>query len=96
MQKENLSVLENRISPSYLKTPQESNSLSVIQKAISNQKALKITYQSISKSEITNRTIKAIREFTLDRILAIQTVDETIEVHADFDLSQYFKEKYKH
>lgn len=57
-EKENLSKLEHRITPSYLKKSIESEWLSMIQKAISNVIVLEINYHSIYKDEKTTRKIE--------------------------------------
>ncbi len=113
--KDNISVLENRISPSYPKISMSSDSLSIVQKAITNKKNLRITYRSLGKDEVTNRTVKPLgiyftsvawvliayctlrndkREFRLDKIQTIQTVDDPIEFREEFNLMQYFTEKH--
>jgi predicted DNA-binding transcriptional regulator YafY len=56
-QKDSYEKLENRIAPSYIKKPYESDSLSYFQDAITKNMELKITYHSLYKNEITTRTI---------------------------------------
>jgi predicted DNA-binding transcriptional regulator YafY len=56
-QKDSYEKLENRIAPSYIKKPYESDSLSYFQDAIAKNMELKITYHSLYKNEITTRTI---------------------------------------
>ncbi len=58
LEKENITKLENRITPSYKKEVFESNWLSVIQKSITNTKVLEIAYHSIYKDEQTLREIE--------------------------------------
>ncbi len=57
-EKKNLSKLEHRIIPSYIKSTIESEWLSMIQKAIGNNKVLEINYHSIYKQEKTTRKIE--------------------------------------
>ncbi|MDD7886325.1 YafY family protein [Flavivirga sp. 57AJ16] len=57
-EKENIAKLENRITPSFKKDVFESNSLSLIQKSITNTKVLAISYRSIYKDEKTVRHIE--------------------------------------
>ncbi|GAB3339002.1 HTH domain-containing protein [Marivirga atlantica] len=56
-QKENYEKLENRIAPSYLKIPFQSNSLSDFKNAIIKNEIVEIIYHSIHKKEISKRTI---------------------------------------
>ncbi|WP_298475874.1 YafY family protein [uncultured Maribacter sp.] len=58
LQKDNIELLEKRISPSYLKEPLKSDSLSIIQKAISYNQTLEISYRAVNKENITTRKIK--------------------------------------
>lgn len=66
-QKEDISKLENRISPSSVKDTYESNSLSTIQKAVTNATVLSITYHSIYKNEITQRKIEPLGLYFTDK-----------------------------
>ena len=56
-QKDNYEKLEKRVAPSYLKVPFESDSLSDLKNAITANIMVEITYHSIQKDEITERTI---------------------------------------
>lgn len=56
-QKENYEKLEKRVAPSYLKEPFQSDSLSEFKRAITKNIMVNITYCSIQKNEITERTI---------------------------------------
>ena len=56
-QKDNYEKLEKRIAPSYIKVPFESNSLSDFKNAINENTIVEITYHSLYKNEITERTI---------------------------------------
>lgn len=57
-QKDNYDKLENRITPSYIKKPLKSISLSFFQNSILKNQVIKITYNSISKNNITHREIE--------------------------------------
>ncbi len=57
-EKDNITKLDNRVIPSTTKETFESNSLSVIQKAISNTVVVQIKYHSFYKDEITLRKIE--------------------------------------
>ncbi len=57
-EKDNISRLKNRITPSTTKKTFESNSLSAIQKAITNTVVVQIKYHSFYKDEITLREIE--------------------------------------
>lgn len=57
-QKENVALLEDRISPSSLKGGAVSNSLSNLQRAITKNQVARIVYRSIYKGEITEREIE--------------------------------------
>ncbi len=57
-EKDNISRLKNRITPSTTKETFESNSLSVMQKAITNTVVVQIKYHSFYKDEITLREIE--------------------------------------
>lgn len=56
-QKDNYEKLEKRIAPSYIKVPFESSSLSDFKNAINENTIVEITYHSLYKNEITERTI---------------------------------------
>ncbi len=58
LEKDKITKLENRISPSYKKDTFKSNSLSVIQKAITNNVVVQIKYHSLYKDETTLRKIE--------------------------------------
>ncbi|WP_298543068.1 YafY family protein [uncultured Aquimarina sp.] len=62
-QKDNIELLEKRISPSYLKEPLKSNSLSIIQKAILNNQTLEISYRAVNQENITTRKIKPLATY---------------------------------
>ncbi len=66
-QKENISKLENRISPSIVKETHKSNSLSTIQKAITNTSVVSIKYHSFYKNEITQREIEPLGIYFTDK-----------------------------
>lgn len=55
--KENYEKLEKRVAPSHIKVPYESNSLSDFKRAITKNLSVKIKYHSISKDEITERSL---------------------------------------
>ncbi|WP_347924624.1 YafY family protein [Pontimicrobium sp. SW4] len=57
-EKDNITKLDNRVIPSTTKETFESNSLSVIQKAITNTLVVQIKYHSFYKDEITLREIE--------------------------------------
>ncbi|PKA82023.1 HTH domain-containing protein [Ulvibacter sp. MAR_2010_11] len=58
--KDNITKLENKISSSSLSENFKSNSLSIIQKAISNNTVVKIHYHSLYKNEVSERDIEAL------------------------------------
>ena len=66
-EKENITKLEHRITPSYKKEVFESNWLSLIQKSITNAKVLKIDYHSIYKNEQTLREIEPLGVYYTDK-----------------------------
>ncbi len=57
-EKDNITKLDNRVIPSTTKETFESNSLSVMQKAITNTVVVQIKYHSFYKDEITLREIE--------------------------------------
>ena len=114
-QKEDVEKLEQRVSPSYLKVPAESDSLSDLKSAITKNIKVKITYHSKYKDEITTRVIDPLgvyfsqtawvliafcntrndyREFRLDRIQAYRITQDVFEHITEFDIIQYFIQKY--
>ncbi|NMH88097.1 helix-turn-helix transcriptional regulator [Flavivirga algicola] len=66
-EKENITKLENRITPSLKKEVFESNWLSTIQKSITNTKVLEIAYHSIYKDEQTLRKIEPLGVYYTDK-----------------------------
>jgi len=66
-QKDNISKLENRITPSFIRKTFESNSLSLIQKAITNTTVVAIKYHSFYKDEITEREIEPLGLYFTDK-----------------------------
>lgn len=65
--KDHLSKLNNRITPSVKKENYKSNSLAVIQKSITRSVVLKIRYHSIYKDEITERLIEPLGIYFTDK-----------------------------
>ncbi len=65
-EKENISKLENRISPSYSQKQNKSNWLSIIQKSITNTLVLEIEYHSIHKNEKITREIEPLGIYFTD------------------------------
>jgi len=109
--KEKTELLSNRIGTTKnIKNQIKSNSLSLLQTAITNQTVVEIQYKSLYKEELTKREIKSLglyfsnenwivigwcnlrnelREFRLDRILYVTTLNKYFE-HQKFSLSDYF------
>ncbi|WP_109829306.1 helix-turn-helix transcriptional regulator [Reichenbachiella versicolor] len=56
-QKENYELLEQRVAPSYLKTPLESSSLSDIKDAICRTVVIELTYHAVHQDKITKRRV---------------------------------------
>nr|WP_299073620.1 YafY family protein [uncultured Allomuricauda sp.] len=65
-EKNNISKLENRITPSTAKDTFESNSLSLIQRAVTNTTVIAIKYHSLYKDEVTEREIEPIGLYFTD------------------------------
>lgn len=66
-EKDNISKLDNRITPSYIRETFESNSLSIIQKAIANTTVVSIKYHSFYKDEFTQREIEPMGLYFTDK-----------------------------
>lgn len=67
IEKNNISKLENRITPSYVRETFESDSLSIIQKSIANTTVVSIKYHSFYKDEITQRKIEPLGLYFTDK-----------------------------
>jgi predicted DNA-binding transcriptional regulator YafY len=111
VQKDNIELLENRISTNTKGDIPKSVWLSSIQTAMINGHVINLSYQSGYKDEYTDRSIEPlavyfsnnawivvancrlrndVREFRLDRILAVNATNETFNVQSDFSLFDYF------
>ncbi len=70
-EKENIYKLDDRIILAQMQKNLDSNSLSVIQKAISNAIVLKIKYHSIYKDEITTRKIEPLGLYFTEKVWVV-------------------------
>jgi len=90
-EKENVEKLDNRIQPSVKKETFESNTLSIIQKSITNTRILELHYHSISKNEKTIREVEPLGIYFTDKAWVLVAFCKLRNEQREFRLDRILK-----
>lgn len=90
-EKENIEKFDNRVEPSVKKEAFESNSLSVIQKSITNAVVLELYYHSISKNEKTIRKVEPLGVYFTDKAWILVAFCKLRNEQREFRLDRILK-----
>lgn len=93
-EKDNIAKLENRVAPSHTKETFTSDSLSTIQKAITNTHVVQIKYHSLYKNEITLREIEPLGIYFTEKAWVVVALCKLRDEIREFRLDRVLEIKF--